>query len=76
MLYLRIIWVFFFVLPYFLKLSQALIIQMFENFKIIIIIFFMFDIKEKVIILNLKKYFHAYPTIIQLEYQFVENAIG
>lgn len=62
---------------YLIFLSQALIIQMFENFKIIIIIiFFMFDIKDKIIILNLEKYFHAYPTIIQLEYQFVENAIG
>lgn len=50
---------------------------MFENFKIIIIIIFvMFDIKDKIILLNLEKYFHAYPTIIQLEYQFVENAIG
>lgn len=26
----------------------------------------MFDIKDKIIILNFKKYFHAYPTIIQL----------
>lgn len=33
----------------------------------------MFDIKDKIIILNLEKYFHAYPTIIQLEYQFLAN---